>query len=99
MTYTQRPWTKRYSHSNPSITIYGPPDNTMPRGYRICTVYHNMGSNVDDNGMLIGAAPDLLAACEYALDTMSGPDGPEPTMAEKMAMDRLRAAIAKARGE
>ena len=53
-------------------------------------------SNAD--ARLIAAAPDLLAACEYALDAMSGPDGPEPTMAEKMAMDRLRAAIEKARG-
>jgi len=52
----------------------------------------------EENANLFTAAPDLLAACEYALDAMSGPNGPEPTMAEKMAMDRLRAAIAKARG-
>ena len=53
----------------------------------------------EDNANLFAAAPGLLAACEYALDAMSGPDGPEPTTAEKMATDGLRAAIARARGE
>lgn len=42
---------------------------------------------------------DLLAACKYALDAMSGPDGPPVTTAEKMAMDRLRVVITKTEGK
>lgn len=39
---------------------------------------------------------ELIATCKYALDAMSGPDGPPQTTTEIMAMERLRAVITKA---
>ena len=52
------------------------------------------GAAVDAAGYLIAAAPDLLAACEAALDAMMREDFGTITLAPQ-----LRAAISRARGE
>lgn len=61
-----------------------------------------LGDEADANAALIAAAPDLLAACEWALDLLNqyapeiGPQSHIPgTQATK---DQLRAAIRKAEG-
>jgi hypothetical protein len=49
------------------------------------------------NGRLVAAAPELLAACEFSLsvhETQCLYD-----LSERMAAEKLRAGIAKARGE
>ena len=54
------------------------------------------------NAALIAAAPDLLAACEKALAAFDVPCGRldiGQSMAQTYALDDLRAAIAKAKGE
>lgn len=52
------------------------------------------------NARLIAAAPELLDACETALNALCGPHGIKgPGTPEHHAREELRAAIRKARGE
>lgn len=48
------------------------------------------------NARLISASPDLLQACRCALADLEGSD--YPTDSERLTMEDLRAAIAKAEG-
>lgn len=57
------------------------------------SLIHNMPNYAD--ARLIVAAPDLLAACEHALQYLTGDTCPQPEELEAW----LRAAIAKANGE
>lgn len=50
------------------------------------------------NARLIAAAPELLAALEYLTDLAAGPPGGVTIDQKRAAMDRARAAIAKAKG-
>ena len=70
---------------------------STPDGYGIdaangfAVVWFDGGIRVLDDAQLIAAAPDLLAACEVALDNSDQVLG-------EVYCDQLRAAITKARG-
>lgn len=80
------PWNLAINSGRTEIEA-GPDAETIA----ILTLDHDQVTNAG-NARLIAAAPDLLAACERALDEMDGrPRGPG-------AIHQLRAAIAKAKG-
>ncbi len=56
------------------------------------------GPESEANAQLIASAPELLAACEHALDTFGGVRPSEWAVASRAEFDLLTTAIAKARG-
>ena len=78
-------------------------------GWIVGTEWHDQKSDeefgdIEDDMRLVAAAPELLAACEAVLALAEKNDDPEMSeesleqMAQEAA-DRIRAAIAKAKGE
>lgn len=83
--HTPGPWRAMIGESDPLLIVGGP--NEFP----VCEVGSVAGATALDeaNANLIAAAPDLLAACQSAMD-----DG----FLAGEALDLVAAAIAKARG-
>lgn len=104
MSHTPGPWEVR-NNNNGTLGI----DAFEPDGTRCCPAQINgdatdetYGPNVRDNARLIAAAPDLLAACEVALELLEQSNG-EQTIEEYLglaggtyAAKVLRDAIARA---
>lgn len=98
--HTPGPWRVPTAMFGDDIEVYHPTTGGMVRP--ICTM-HGEGDVTEANARLIASAPDLLAACEEAADTIlaevgnitdESVDGP---MGEVYAT--LMRAIARARGE
>jgi len=98
-TFTPGPWTFRQAYSNgepSSIEI----DAGARLRYNIATIASNdKAATMEGNARLIAAAPDLLAACQHALDTFGGVRPAEWMSASRAEFDMLTAAIAKAKGQ
>jgi len=108
--HTQGPWQihaheNAGDHPNHAFRFVGTADfdEESVRGEIIAKMTDS--PNIRDNARLISAAPDLLAACEEALNAMCGPyahnDDPEsPTHDPVMANARrvVRAALLKVEG-
>ena len=73
-----------------------------PADIGIAKMYHGIGQPTRANARLIAAAPDLLAACESAWEAiLENTDRRHgcATPAEQVAIELLRAAISRAKGE
>jgi hypothetical protein len=95
MTHTPGPWNIWYKGEKDIPAIANNYANTG-HATDICTVD---GENQDANAHLIAAAPELLEACEAALEVTDSILVPALGTAGLQLAERLRAAIAKARGE
>jgi hypothetical protein len=86
MNHTPGPWKQ--------VSVRGGWDGVQVAngGTTICT----LALNVPDNARLIAAAPDLLEACQFLLETAE--KAPWSQMAMSRALDHIRAAVAKAIG-
>lgn len=88
MGYTPGPWKVFESHLHTLLVC-----TNDHRGAIICDFDRNNRVDNESNARLISAAPELLKACKFALDTV--------TLAEDLqdwdpVIDALKAAIAKA---
>lgn len=97
--HTPRPWKSRISRwpdgkLSSTPTVYAP--NGDDGGRHVCELYDN--GQLEANGCLIGAAPDLLRASNHLLAELelAFPNGVPAGVDAWMAT--LRAAIAKAEG-
>ncbi len=88
MPHTPGPWKAERHDAAGSIII----DGAGPHNVGIATVNRYERHDVEANARLIAAAPDLLAACEYALAWM------EARECHSEDSYALRETIAKARG-
>lgn len=103
MSYTPGPWlieSGNYSGVNWLVgSLYLGRSTKENKNYWIhITTDHihasQMNSDAKDDAHLIAAAPDLLEACEYALNALYLMNADEGT-----AADKLRTAIVRAKGE
>jgi hypothetical protein len=92
MTHTPGPWF--YDEWTENIGFAGGWLAVVADEYREGN--ERLGSKVDDAN-LIAAAPDLLEACEKAVETIDD-DAPGAGLTERGLLRLLRAAIAKAKG-
>ena len=94
MTHTPGPW--KYLHT-PAWNVWMIfPCNT--NSYQESLIASHV--NGEDNAHLIATAPELLEALEYALKVYEGITTDNFTNGyDKPARDKMRAAIAKAKGE
>lgn len=67
----------------------------------ICDFVHTSAVEEKSNKLLIKAAPDLLEACEAAIRAfvLSNPRSQKEASTQSAALDMLRKAVAKAKGE
>lgn len=87
--HTPGPW---MVEMRPDTAGVGRPVVASANGDLICAVSRRDGrAESGDNARLLAAAPDLLAACEWAPENCRALTGGDER--------RLRAAIAKARGD
>ena len=67
-----------------------------PRGWWVASVYEDMEEDIKRaNGLLLAAAPDLLAHLEFAVKLLEGISILNATA----QVDAMRAVVARARGE
>ena len=67
-----------------------------PRGWWVASVYEDMEEDIKGaNGLLLAAAPDLLAHLEFAVKLLEGISILNATA----QVDAMRAVVARARGE
>lgn len=89
--HTPAPWRISDNPRTPYL-VYGSNDYAVAD----CKVYHNKTDiNADMN--LIAAAPELLEALELIANCVTKPN--EPTELGEYEMDKVKAAIAKAKGQ
>lgn len=98
--HSPAPWEVATEDGTPMYPL-GPREVFDDAGQAVCEVYE--GRYAERNGHLIGAAPDLLAACERMRRELRLAHGAKPcaTSCEHMRCALMRsadAAIAKARG-
>lgn len=112
MSHTPGPWQASLQSVLPSpsmspwtvIQTPGPWKVDGPQPGNRWNVMHEVGlfywplNETEDNARAVAAVPDLLAACEMAIETFDD-NSPGPGLTEKQCLRMLHAAIAKARGE
>ena len=92
MTHTEGPWVASVPKKEKHMQARWITGN----GFFIAKAYGHDGQPVDGNARLIAAAPELLEACESALEMLCA--GAESWMQIECDV-KLRVAIAKANGE
>lgn len=105
MSHTKGPWVVRNVDSN-QYEIDAPNGDqraNIGSWSGLAIVYGQDGSEIGpliamSNASLIAAAPDLLAACERTVELFDKCENPE-VRDEPLAINGLRAAIARAKGE
>ena len=90
--HTPRPWLVE------GRTVYALNDDGYNRFSALVQDAHTPGDELEANARLMAAAPELLKACEEALDDLVDEDGVYFSGDESL-VKQLRAAIAKALGE
>lgn len=90
MAHTSGPWATKTGMVFANNCNYSP-----ERGAGVCSVYIDSGDDQEGfaNANLIAAAPDLLSNLQFAADLLT------PIAGHTAQLARMRAVIAKARGE
>jgi hypothetical protein len=101
--HTPGPWTWKYDSTGNGIDLEGPQPAGDYRG-NVCYIRHSehikgtTRAEAEANANLIAAAPDLLAAAAEMVDSWDRSLETTPAILFAARIDRLSAAIAKAKG-
>lgn len=96
MTHTQGPWIARENPAQDGKHSHWI-DSDQPLAFPLAEVRWYKDGESDANARLIAAAPELLAACQHALEDLQTLDAADSKVCG--ILPELRAAIAKATGD